>query len=457
MRTATVVNEHSTASGLTIGKEYSAKLDSKGAFRVLDDKGRWSKYGMDKFKIISDPDNTLMKMPGSYTVDTAASELMEKLISTPIYDAKVDYDKMTEAELIKEIVKDHPTMSAHAIADGISKAKSTVKAEKVEDKPMTTKLTVREFLQGQGVSTGLVDDMNAFRKFYALDDEVKERLVAPKDLFVGGEVWTAAITSVLSGQHILLQGGKATGKNTLTRCLSFFFGRPQWDTSFHVNMDASSLIGAETFKDNEVQFRPGAVYECAKYGGFGILDEINMAKNEAVSVLHSITDDRRVIDVPGYERIELHEACRFIGTMNYGYAGTRELNEALTSRFVVINVPELKDTGLLKLLSTKFPHANKDSLGMFVKMFTDLQTKAHNAEISTASVDLRGIIAGLKMVQMGMKPSKAMEYNIVNKCFDEFERKIVSDTVRLSISESMNFNSVFPKGKEMVVDFSAVR
>lgn len=48
-----------------------------------------------------------------------------------------------------------------------------------------------------------------------------------------------------------------------------------------------------------------------------------------------------MIDVPGYERIELHPATRFIGTMNYGYAGTRELNEALVSRFLVIDMPEL--------------------------------------------------------------------------------------------------------------------
>lgn len=37
------------------------------------------------------------------------------------------------------------------------------------------------------------------------------------------------------------------------------------------------------------------------------------------------------IDVPGYDKIDLHPAARFIGTMNYGYAGTKELNEALVS------------------------------------------------------------------------------------------------------------------------------
>ena len=66
-------------------------------------------------------------------------------------------------------------------------------------------------------------------------------------------------------------------------------------------------------------------------------------------------DFRRAIDVPGYERIPLAEETRFIATMNYGYAGTRELNEALTSRFVVIQMPTITAENLEKLLRTQFP------------------------------------------------------------------------------------------------------
>lgn len=33
-------------------------------------------------------------------------------------------------------------------------------------------------------------------------------------------------------------------------------------------------------------------------GGFGVLDEVNMAKNEALAVLHAALDFRRILDVP---------------------------------------------------------------------------------------------------------------------------------------------------------------
>ena len=49
---------------------------------------------------------------------------------------------------------------------------------------------------------------------------------------------------------------------------------------------------------------------------------------------------------PAISRIPLDPAARFIGTMNYGYAGTRELNEALVSRFVVLDMPVISQENL---------------------------------------------------------------------------------------------------------------
>lgn len=117
-----------------------------------------------------------------------------------------------------------------------------------------------------------------------------------------------------------------------------------------------ALIGADTLRGGQVEFREGPVSKCARLGGFGVLDEVNMAKNEALAVLHATLDHRRVIDVPGYERIHLDEATRFIGTMNYGYAGTRELNEALVSRFVVLDMPVISDENLKKLLAPQLSY-----------------------------------------------------------------------------------------------------
>ena len=300
-----------------------------------------------------------------------------------------------------------------------------------------------QFLEGQGVSPALVKQVEAFREEYPVHEAVKNRISEPKIPFYGKEILEMAMAALLQGSNLLLTGGKATGKNILAENLAWMFGRPSYNISFNVNTDSSSLIGTDTFRNNEVQLRKGSVYRCAEEGGFGVFDEINMAKNDAASVLHATLDYRRMIDVPGYERIELHPATRFIGTMNYGYAGTRELNEALVSRFLVIDMPELSEENLRKILRHDYPGLKEVAEDAFCGLFLDLQTKAQNSEISTKALDLRGLLGALGTIKIGLNPYQAVQMGITNKAFDVFEKEIVSDLVMTRIPEDWTKENVF--------------
>lgn len=285
--------------------------------------------------------------------------------------------------------------------------------------------------------------IDSFKSQYPLPDSLKARLIEPSMPFYGTKILTQAVTALLEGENLLLCGDKATGKNILAENLSWIFGRPTYNISFHVNTDSSSLIGTDTFKNNEVTLRQGPIYQCAVSGGFGILDEINMAKNDAVAVLHAVLDYRRIMDVPGYEKIALHPATRFIGTMNYGYAGTKELNEALVSRFMVINMPPLSMERLEQILRNIFPHIKPDALEQFCGLFLDLQLKAKNGEISTKAVDMRGLIGAIRLIHGGLEPIEAVEMGIINKTFDNFERELISDIVVTRIPDTWKSGDVF--------------
>ena len=300
-----------------------------------------------------------------------------------------------------------------------------------------------EFLREQNVSESLLKDIDNFRKQYPVEEKMRVRISNPPIPFYGKELLEMSIAALLKGENLLLSGGKATGKNILAENLAYIFGRPSYNISFHVNVDSAALIGTDTFIDNEVRLRKGMVTLCAENGGFGVFDEINMAKNDAVSVLHAALDYRGIIDIPGYERIELHPAARFIGTMNYGYAGTKELNEALVSRFMVINMPKQDEETVSLILKTYFPEIRENALKQFVGLFMDLQLKAEHSEISTKSVDIRGMIGALKTIQTGLKPTSAVNMGITNKSFDIFEREIVEDIVMTRIPEDWTMNEVF--------------
>ena len=300
-----------------------------------------------------------------------------------------------------------------------------------------------EYLRQQKISESLLKDIENFRAAYPVEEAMRVRVPNPPIPFYGKEILEMSIATLLKGENLLLSGGKATGKNILAENLAYIFGRPSYNISFHVNVDSAALIGTDTFIDNEVRLRKGMVTLCAEQGGFAVFDEINMAKNDAVSVLHAALDYRGIIDIPGYDRIELHPATRFIGTMNYGYAGTKELNEALVSRFMVINMPKQDEETVKLILKTYFPEAKEQALDQFVGLFMDLQLKAEHSEISTKSVDIRGMIGALKTIQTGLRPTSAVNMGITNKSFDIFERESVEDIVMTRIPEDWTRDDVF--------------
>ena len=298
-------------------------------------------------------------------------------------------------------------------------------------------------LREQQVSERLLEEIVRFREAHEVKAEVRNRIVRPEIPFYGKEVFEMAACGLLQGENILLTGTKATGKNVLAENLAFLFGRPLYNISFHVNTDSSTLIGTDTFRNNEVQLRTGPVYQSAVNGGFAVLDEVNMAKNDAVSVLHAALDYRRVIDVPGYDKIQMDEAARFIGTMNYGYAGTKELNEALVSRFLVIDMPAAEEETLSRVLYYLVPDMKAEGMEQVCGLFLDLQTKASNHEISTKPLDMRGLIGALKTIRGGLAPRLAIRMGIVNKCFDLFERELVEDIVMTRIPSDWTSDRFF--------------
>ncbi len=302
-----------------------------------------------------------------------------------------------------------------------------------------------DFLRSEGISESLIAEIAQIQKHSRVKPDLVYRIPTPRFYYYGREVWEAAITALLCGENLLLVSPKATGKNVLAENLAAAFGRPSWDISFHINTDSSSLIGTDTFENGQVVHRHGPVYECAINGGFGILDEINMAKNESVAVLHATLDFRRIIDVPGYDKITLDEITRFIATMNYGYAGTRELNEALASRFMILKLPGISPQNLKKLLQREFPNLKLGYLEQFSGLFQDLQKKSENSEISTKSVDLRGLISAIHLMDKGLPAGKALQMGITNKSFDEFERELVEDVIRLRVPENPGRDEIFTR------------
>lgn len=300
-----------------------------------------------------------------------------------------------------------------------------------------------DFLRSEGIDETILRRITAYREQFPVPENMVSRIPVPHFHYYGKDIWRQALTALLAGENLLLVGPKATGKNVLAENLAAVFQRPSWDISFYLNTDAASLIGTDTFKNGEVRFRKGPIAQCAEAGGFGVLDEINMAKNESLAVLHATLDFRRIIDVPGYDRIILSPSTRFIATMNYGYAGTRELNEALASRFMVLNMPIIGETELQKLLLSQFPHLRKEYAAQLSALFQDIRKKCDSSEISTKALDLRGLLSAVSLVENGLQLGQALEMGMINKSFDPFERQLVQDLITARVRGDLNAAELF--------------
>lgn len=301
-----------------------------------------------------------------------------------------------------------------------------------------------DFLKDEGVEGGLLDEVSGFRDRYPASDNMKERIPEPEYFYFGRKIWELSITALLAGKNLLLSGPKATGKNVLAENLSALFGRPMWTVSFHINTDAAWLVGTDTFDGEKVVFRPGPVWLCASEGGFGVLDEINMAKNESLAVLHAMLDFRRCLDIPGYSRLELKPETRFIATMNHGYAGTRDLNEALTSRFAVLDMPVMPEDDLIRLISSRYHGINEKICVQFAKLYGELEKKAESGEISETALDLRGLLDAIALIAKGASSKDALSMCVINKSFDTYERGLIRDVIDARIPDDLTKAELFP-------------
>ncbi len=96
------------------------------------------------------------------------------------------------------------------------------------------------------LSEGLRRDLAAWRSQYPW--EGTRALPSPVYRYHGREIFEAAVAALLAGEHLLLVGPKATGKNVLAENLAAAFGRPMFNVSLHINTDAAYLIGTDTFR-----------------------------------------------------------------------------------------------------------------------------------------------------------------------------------------------------------------
>jgi len=215
------------------------------------------------------------------------------------------------------------------------------------------------------------------------------------------------IIDINAGNNVLLIGPKASGKNTLIETLATLYTRRIREIQCNAYTDLEALLGSATLKASEVVFEPSELVLAMEQGDFVVLDEVNTVNPAVLSVLNSVLDGRRRISVPTYGLVEAHPNFRVFATMNEGYQGVVELNEATESRFAkhYLKLPE----DIKGILKQCVPMATPMNINHCNKLYINMKSVVERGELSDECINIRAFVMALERTLWDMHIKKALK------------------------------------------------
>lgn len=136
--------------------------------------------------------------------------------------------------------------------------------------------------------------------------------------------------------NVLIEGGAGTGKTICVQAYASARGYRYFNVSNNTSTEPSELFGQWVpTPEGRYRWQDGAVTQLVRHGGVLLLNEVNFLPARVSTVLFSLLDYRREIQLlsNGGEVIKAHKDLLIVADMNYGYRGTQELNQAFNDRF----------------------------------------------------------------------------------------------------------------------------
>ena len=128
--------------------------------------------------------------------------------------------------------------------------------------------------------------------------DIAEFLITQKPNYinVGDEtdLFEAAFTNKIP---VMLKGPTGCGKTRFVEYMAWFLKKPLVTVSCHEDMTAADLVGRYLLNNDGTFWHDGPLTIAARNGAICYLDEVVEARQDTTVVIHSITDDRRVLPI----------------------------------------------------------------------------------------------------------------------------------------------------------------
>lgn len=235
----------------------------------------------------------------------------------------------------------------------------------------------------------------------------------------------------------LLIGETGTGKTSLVRHLAFNTNNAFVRVNHNGGTTIEDIVGRWIINGkNQTEWVDGILIEAMKKGYWFLADEINAAGAEINFVYHSLLDDdgRVILAEKGNEVVIPHPNFRFFGAMNppTEYAGTKELNKALMSRFMVCKVDFPAPKVEQKILVNRTGIAD-DVAERMVRFAGEVRTM-HGKEEVHFILSTRDLLMWATMFKVYKKYLTSAEMTVLNKiAVDDFD--VIKDLMALHFKQ----------------------
>ena len=167
--------------------------------------------------------------------------------------------------------------------------------------------------------------------------------------------WWEELITASAVSHVELKGSAGSGKTLAVHKLAEIHGKKLAIVTADGGLRKRDLIGQREIANGTTYFDAGEFASSAKNGDWALIDEANFADADALGFLNGMTDRAGTVGSTfsiGGKVIDVHPDFRCFITRNQGYAGTKNMNEALRDRFWTIEVPPLVDEKLIQMLQS---------------------------------------------------------------------------------------------------------
>jgi len=219
---------------------------------------------------------------------------------------------------------------------------------------------------------------------------------------------------------LILKGPTGCGKTRFIEFMAHELGLPLVTVSCHEDLTASDLVGRFLFKDNETVWQDGPLTLAVRHGGICYLDEIVEARKDTTVIIHSLTDDRRIlyIDKTG-EVVPAHGRFMMVLSYNPGYQSiVKDLKQSTKQRFASINFTHPAEEIEARIIQTESGLGQDDSRRLAEMGAKIRQLKGFGLDEGVSS---RLLVYVGRLVKGGLSPIQATRHAISQTLTDEPE------------------------------------